>query len=346
VKRSVWDWAYRLNEFRDGIATVLVKRTPWNPDEIDHVRRVGTDLRFEVVYAPGGGTRQEFERLMGPDAERFESEYPVDIRPPTDDRPFFFYMLRPGSALGALFDRGGIEQGVMQNNVRAVFVLVGLLVVVVLLTALFLALPALARRGEAFPHDRTSGLFLLYFVALGLAYLFVEIPLIQRFILYLGHPVHALSVVLLSLLVGSGAGSLAAPRLPVRRAWAPLALLVPLVPLFALVLPAVFAATLAAPFAARVLVSVAALLPLGFLMGMPFPAGIRALGEGRAGMVPWVWGVNGATSVAASVLATLLAIGFGFGAVLFLGGAAYALGLVLMLRLREASRGGSGSSGR
>ncbi|MFH1679783.1 MAG: hypothetical protein ABIH26_03965 [Candidatus Eisenbacteria bacterium] len=344
IKRSVWDWAYRVREFRDGIATLLVKRTPWLPEEVEHVRRLAEELRFDLVYGPGHEGRPEFAALMGEEAAAFERDYPVDLRPPTDDRPFFFYMLRPGDALGALIGRGSLEQGVMQNNVRAVFVLVALLFVVVLLVGAFLLLPVLLRRGERFPSDRRSVLFVAYFAALGLGFLTVEIPLVQRFILYLGHPVHALSVVLLSLLVGSGIGSLVAQRPSVRLLWIPLAATVAGVIVLALFLPRLFGASLAAPFPARVLLSFALLFPLGFLMGMPFPAGIRALGKERAGMVPWVWGVNGATSVAASVLATLLAISFGFRAVLLIGGAVYAAGLAAFLMLLGSVREGRGSS--
>ncbi|MFH1278287.1 MAG: hypothetical protein ABIK65_07905 [Candidatus Eisenbacteria bacterium] len=339
VKRSTWDWAYRLNEFRDGVGTLLVKRTPWEAGEVDHIRRIAGDLKFDLVFAPGeAANHPDFERLFDLGPSRFAEGYPFDVSPPTDDRPFFFYMLRPADALRALLGRGGIEQGVMQNNVRAMFVLAGLLVIVLLFTAAFLMLPAVVRRGEPVVLDRRGAAFLLYFVSLGLGYLLVEIPLMQRFILYLGHPVHALSVVLFALLIGSGVGSLVSQRLSGRWLVLPPILLVAGVPAFAMILQGLFDGTLGASFAARVAIAVALLLPLAFVMGIPFPAGVRALGEERKGMVPWVWGVNGATSVMASVLATLLAIGFGFRAVLFLGAAAYAVAFLSFLVIRrEAS---------
>lgn len=333
VKRSTWDWAYRLNEPRDGVGTLLVKRTPWLPAEVEHIRRIADELKFDVVYAPGGENQPDFERLFATGPAEFARDYPVDVSPPTDDRPFFFYMLRPGDALAALVGLGGLEQGVMQNNVRAMFVLAGLLLIVTALTAAFLVVPLFVRRGERVPHDRSTALFLLYFVALGLGYLLVEIPLVQRFILYLGHPVHALSVVLLALLAGSGAGSLLSGRVRTRWFAAPPLVLAAGIPLFAMILPRVFASTLGAPFPARVAIAGLLLMPLGVVMGMPFPLGIRALGAAREGMVPWVWGVNGATSVSASVLATLLAIAFGFRAVLGIGAGAYAVALVAILLL-------------
>jgi len=334
VKRSTWDWAYRVGELRDGVGTLLVKRTPWLPGEVAHIRAVAEELRFDVVYSPGGENHPDFTRLIDEGTGALARTYPVDISPPTDNRPFFFYMLRPGDALGLLFRSGGVEQGVVQNNVRAIFVLMGLFLIVLLLTVVFFVAPAVTMRGERFPRSKESTLFLVYFFCLGLGYLLVEIPLVQRFILYLGHPVHALTVVLFSLLVGSGVGSLLSPRVPMRRFWIPMVLLCLAVPAAMWLIPGVFHATIGVSFAGRVGIALAVLLPLAFLMGMPFPMGIRALGPEREGMVPWVWGVNGATSVCASVLATLLAISFGFSVVLLLGGLAYAAALLLMLPLR------------
>lgn len=337
VKRSTWDWAYRLNEFRDGVGTILVKRTPWLDGEVEHIRAMAERLKFDLVYAPGGENHPDFEKIFDRSPDAFMDEYPVDVSPPTDDRPFFFYMIRPGDAVRALLGMGGIEQGVMQNNVRAMFVLVGLFAIVLVLTATFLFLPAIVQRGEPVARDGKGSLFLVYFFLLGLAYLLVEIPLVQGFILFLGHPVHALSVVLLALLIGSGIGSLLSSRIDIRFGWVPPVLLAAAVPLYAVVLPRLFDGMLGAPAPARAAVSVAVLLPLALVMGMPFPLGVRALGDERKKMVPWVWGVNGATSVSASVLATLLAIGFGFRAVLLVGAAAYALAFLAIIPLRRGA---------
>ncbi len=329
-KRSTWDWAYRLQEFRDGVGTMLVKRTPWLPGEIEHMTGVAADLEFDLVYAPGKTNHPDFDRLFSGDREAFYRDYPVDISPPTDDRPFFFYMLRAGDAFRFL---GGhkLEQGVMQNNVRAVFVLAALLVIVLLLTAGCIFLPLLVKRGEPFPRDPRSGLFLFYFFCLGLGYLLVEIPLLQRFILVLGHPVHALTVVLFAMLVGSGAGSVLSERVPDGARPAILAAVAFLIVVYVMLLPRLVGATLDLSFPARVAVSVIVLLPPAVLMGMPFPIGVRELGASRDTMMAWVWGVNGATSVCASVLATLLAISFGYSTVLSIGAAVYGVAFFTLL---------------
>lgn len=332
IKRSTWDWAYRLQELRDGVGTLLVKRTPWTADEVGFLRQIATDLEYDVVCAPGGeagSNHPDFDLLIGAQSKQFIDTYPVDISPPNDDRPFFFYMIKPLEAIRTLWS-SDIEQGVMQNNVRAIFVLVALLVIVLILTAICLFLPLAVKRGEPRPAGTKNGIFLFYFLCLGLGYLLVEIPLMQQFILLLGHPVHALTVVLFALLVGSGLGSFLSEKIPDRYvAFSVLAAAVIIVA-YRFILPPTLAAALGMSHTARVLLSVALLAPPGIVMGMPFPSGVRVLGRSGVAMMPWVWAVNGATSVCASVLATLLAISFGYSAVLLGGATTYAVAFIAL----------------
>jgi hypothetical protein len=168
---------------------------------------------------------------------------------------------------------------------------------------------------------------LAYFGLIGLGFLFVEIPLVQRFILFLGQPVYGLTVVLFALLLFSGLGSLASGRLPYRAALATLVFVVLAYPFF---LPRLFDLFLGAALSLRLLVAVAALAPLGFLLGVPFPRGIGWLERRAVGLVPWAWGVNGAASVVASVGAALLALSFGFSWVLIAGALCYSGALVVV----------------
>jgi hypothetical protein len=170
-----------------------------------------------------------------------------------------------------------------------------------------------------------------YFALLGMGYLCVEIPLLQRFILFLGHPAYAMAAVLFALLLFSGLGSLLSRRVPLSLV---LGLLPALVGGYALGLPVLFEAALAAPLAVRLVVAVAALAPAGLLMGMPFPQGLALLEHRAPGLVGWAWGVNGAVSVVASILAALLALSAGFSAVLALGAACYAGAWVVVMGLR------------
>jgi hypothetical protein len=355
VKRTTWDWAYRLSEPRDGIATILVKRTPFRPEEVAIARQIAEQLDFQILLAPGVAGDPLFEKLVaGRDPEGFGKGYAVDVSPPTDERPFFFYMLRLGD-LPKWLGGKNLEQGVMQNNVRAVFVLAALLVIVLALSIAFLLWPL--RRGGTEPmagavasasesRERARGArnadsaaaarppvpALIYFAAIGLGFILIEIPLIQRLILYLGHPLYALSVVLSALLIGAGAGSLLSARLSEAAARRALFALIALLVVAALALPPLLGATLGAPTYARVALAVAAILAIGLVCGVPFPLGVRILGDEGARWVPWMWGVNGAFSVLASVLATALAMSWGFSAPFAAGIAAYVLATVVAMR--------------
>ena len=185
-------------------------------------------------------------------------------------------------------------------------------------------------------HSRTrqhGGVRLLYFIAIGLGYILAEIAFIQRFVLFLGHPTYALTVVIFLLLLSSGAGSLLSRRwlLDPLRVRVPLAVVIVLLLAYVWALPPVLRALVGLPFILKLIVSGAALVPLGLAMGMPFPSGLRAL-EGNS--IEWAWALNAASSVLGSVLAMVIAIQFGLNLTLACGAAAYLLALALASRLR------------
>jgi hypothetical protein len=196
-----------------------------------------------------------------------------------------------------------------------------------------------------------SALPLLYFVAVGLGYILVEITFIQRFVLFLGHPTYALTVVIFLLMLSSGAGSLFSRRwLPrTELAWMPLTLIAAALLIHVFFLPHWLTAWVGFAFNIRLLVSAVLLVPLGFLMGMPFPTGLRALAatsrmdvpgldaapQSEDNAVEWAWAMNAAASVLGSVLAMVVAIQFGLTVTLACGIAAYLLALLLLPALRH-----------
>jgi MFS family permease len=178
--------------------------------------------------------------------------------------------------------------------------------------------------------------FLLYFACLGAGFIVIEVVLIQKCVLFLGHPAYALTVVLFALLLWSSLGSLASGRFPdaalVRRLrWVILGIIA-LVVLAVLLLSPLFYALvhLAAPW--RILITIGALAPLGLALGMPMPTGIRLLHERAPELIPWAWGVNGAASVLGSVGAVALAMVAGFDHALLVGAGLYLAGLGFVLR--------------
>jgi hypothetical protein len=183
---------------------------------------------------------------------------------------------------------------------------------------------------------RGSPLPLLYFVAVGVGYILVEIAFIQRFVLFLGHPTYALTVVIFLLLLSSGAGSLISRRwlASAKLAWMPLTLIVAALAADLFFLPHALAVWVGMEFGYRLMVSAALLIPLGFVMGMPFPTGLRALGAAAAqsgeNAVEWAWAMNAGASVLGSVLAMVIAIELGLTATLACGMVAYVVALVML----------------
>ena len=205
--------------------------------------------------------------------------------------------------------------------------MLGSLLVAVVAAGVFILLPLLFRRDAPGGGSHAEPLIgrlwpFVYFAGLGLGFLWVEIPLLQRFILYLDQPTYAFATVLFGVLVWSGVGSLASDRVRVSMSTVVLAVAV-LSVIYAIGLPSLFDATLGLPFAGRLVLSVALLAPLGVAMGVPFPRAIRTLGGQAPALVPWAWAVNGSTSVVSAILATVLALSFGFTWVILGGAAAY-----------------------
>jgi hypothetical protein len=267
--------------------------------------------------------------------------YPFDVEPPDDNRPFFGHFFKWQQAPQVLAMAGHTWQ---PFGGAGYFVILALLALAVIVAGVLILLPLAVRGPFNSARDgggRQLGATLGYFALLGLGYLCVEIPLLQQFILFLGYPAYAMATVLFALLLFSGVGSLLSDRVPLRL----VLILLPLLVLgYALGLPILFEATLAASLEVRLVVAVVALAPPGLLMGIPFPKGLALLeqrgSEPAHVLIAWAWGVNGAVSVVASILAALLALSFGFSTVLMVGAACYVGAWVVegIIRVRPRRR--------
>ena len=199
------------------------------------------------------------------------------------------------------------------------------------LTLVFVLLPVkrFGDRGETHGRRRV----LSYFLLLGFGYMFVEIVLIQRFILLVGPPVYAFSLVLASLLASSGLGSLFSQRLKIRSTVQICLLVAALLAFYVAALHVFLDILLPLDFWARVPASLVALCPLGFLMGAPFPLGIRLIEKRDPSLMAWAWAVNGSSSVLASILSVIIALSWGFTSVVLLASLAYLAAAAVMLNL-------------
>ena len=317
----------------EGVGTLLVSRAPFSPEDIAKLDAITGPMRFEVTLSPRAAADPTLEALTsGADVRAFASRFPLKITPPTDNSPFFFQMLR----LRDFADIAMLRAGKNSHNMQAVFVLGVLTITVLLLAAACLALPAILARTRG---DWTSaGPLVTFFAAIGFGFMLIETSQMQRLIIVLGHPAYGLSVVLFALLLSSGIGSLltdgitpvtAGPRGRLR-----LLLLLAALVAFGLLTPLAAARFEGATTPVRIAVAVAILFVPGVFMGMAFPLGMM-LAADRSRLTPWLWGVNGATSVCASVVAVGIALTWSISAAFWAGSVCY---LIAFLAFNRAVR--------
>ncbi len=318
--------------------TLLLRNGEFGPQDIAAIREFTEARSFDLAYYPDmpAELANRYNRLpepylhqaalalLGSERERFLDEYKFDLRPATDDRPYFhhYFRWRTLPELWSLQAGGGISQ-----LEWAYLVLVATLLQALLLGLLLILLPLWLIRGERSPDAAPRWRVLGYFTALGLGFLLLEIAFIQKLVLFLGHPLYAIAVVLAAFLGWAGLGSLCAGRLQHRRAALPIAAsaVAVLAVAYLLLLPALFELAAGWPTPGRLLLGVLLIGPLAFCMGLPFPLGLARLAPAR---IPWAWAINGCTSVVAAVLALLLALAIGFSGVVLV-----AAGLYLMAGL-------------
>ena len=301
------------------VATIMVAKRPFSAADIDTVTKISKAMEFQPVLTPRFAERPEFEAISTPGQyEHLIRTYPLNIEAPTDDSPFFFHMLRAGDLL-----KRSTFQGMNQLNLRAVNVLGRSLAIVSGLSAIAIIAPLVFRRkvGEA-----RSIRLMIYFAAIGLAFMMVEIGQLERLIVFLGHPIYGLTVVLFVLLLASSCGSFYSSRMKPWLWLLPVALAA-----FIFASPSVTYRLTAASTPVRIAISALLLFPSGFFMGMAFPLGVsKAVSVNEGAPTAWYWGVNGAFSVISSVLAVAVAVFWGVTVTLLVGLGAYILALIAL----------------
>jgi hypothetical protein len=303
------------------IDTLIASRQPFAGARLERLREVCAERGFELAY-PSPALSKDYADFL---ANGSAPQPIVDLSPSTDDRPFFFQILPPFS----LFDAETARK--ISTNAEAVHTLQLLVVAVTGVALLLFFAPFLVRplRTSRTGFWRGS----MFFALIGVGFMLLEMPWLQRFVLFLGHPSHAAAVVLGSLLAGTGLGASCAARIGLPRVQT-FGLFVPaLLVAVHLATPALFAAGLGADLGVRIALSLGLLLPAGFALGLMFPSGMARFGDANKA---WYWSVNGACGVFASVSSLALAMQFGFTAVGFAGVACY-VGAVLLLRGARAA---------
>jgi hypothetical protein len=328
-------------------ATILIKKAPFTAADVQTFAATAAGLEgARVVYTGSDRDPDSLVKkaitLANAERDAWYDALPYEVGPITDDSPFFWHFVGFDTVLlGADEDLHlNVEEGIGE---RLLLVLLG---VAVTFAAVFLLLPLFAIRDvwAKIPYKRNAG---VYFAALGLGFMFLEVCLIQRLTLFLGYPTYSLTVTLFAVLVSTGAGSFLSERYGAdrNRAFAGLVTaLIALVVFYRFGLGPLVDVGVGWPFALRVVLTVLVLLPLGVCLGAFMPIGLRAvsgLTEHHEQYVAWCWAVNGFCSVVASVLATILAMTVGFNAVMLIGLAIYLVGVTAFLRVPSGVEGQS-----
>lgn len=327
--------------------TLVVSKSPFRPDEIDRAKAFCNGRSFDMVYYEGmqAGEANRFDvqtspyyfmgarALSGPDAASFQERYIFDISPTTDDRPYFSHFFRwdkarelfshlrrewlPLVELGYVFILATLLQAVMAG---------GVLIILPLAFLRWVHRPSAGMGPPPGPFHVLGTLS--YFAVIGVAFMSLEMALLPRYTLLLSHPVYSAAVVLGSLLVFAGFGSLCVRRFQSGGRgflWVAVAVITCWVGLHALAGDLLFELAMQWPLAGRLVLAVFMIAVLSFFLGWPFPAGLGATARTWPGLVPWAWGINGCASVIGAVLGKCLAVGLGFRLLMLLACGLYVL---------------------
>ena len=335
--------------------TLLIKKGTFHTADRVKIQGFCRERSFDVVYYPQmpEAEANRYNQLGEPiyfraaqailsnDRKEFYAGYPFNIHPTTDNRPYFFQFLRFDSLIQMVRTVGRsaipfIEWGyllLIATLIQAV--LAGL--VLILIPLFFLKRETISSTAHSssvttrFRESETWRVF-IYFLSLGVGFMFIEMSFIQKFLLLLANPTYAVAVVLSAFLLFAGLGSLFSLklRMAVRLRQPPMVVAIGMLSILALVylqlLPPIFHHFLASSDALKIVVSIGLIAPLAFFMGMPFPLGIDWLQKHQPHLIAWAWGINGYASVVSAILATCLAIAFGFNVVILLAVGIYLIG--------------------
>jgi predicted membrane-bound spermidine synthase len=313
--------------------TILVSRNPFTPSDIEQIRNAANTAKMQLIYVPGSTRSSAFrDLLLARDPEQFYASYEFDVRPVSDDRPFFFYTVQPRDVWNFIKHASHDTEDYKINT--ALPVLFALVAISTVATIVIMVLPPLLL-GNRLPREAGILKALLFFLFIGAGYILIQVALIQKFVLFLGHPTYALTVIVFSMLLSSGFGSLLSKKIAdsdPRRLTLILLVIVAAIVAMSFVVTAVTEGGVALPFPLKVVISVALIAPVGFVMGMPFPTGLTLLEHAAPFSVRWAWAVNAASSVLGSAGAMFLAIYLGLQLTLVIGGICY-FGALLGLAL-------------
>ena len=327
----------------EGVGTIIVGKEPFDETDLSRIEGIARKMGFEIALSPTFALDPTFAQLgSGENLKELFASFPINIAPPTDDSPYFFQMLRLRDA----FNPKLMHQGYNSFNIKAVFILGAILLTMIVLTLLCIVIPFLLTMKRE--KLKGSAPLFVYFGAIGFGFMLVEVSQMQRLIIFLGHPTFSLSVVLFSLLLSSGLGSYLTQKIDKstlkNAARMRLLLLLGVLFIFGMLTPLVNARFVSFSEFWDVTLAIAILSTLGLFMGMAFPIGIKMASVGHMSLTPWLWGINGAASVCAPILATAIALSAGISTSYWTGFVCYGIAFLSFIwkdRLAKVQATGS-----
>lgn len=327
------------------VSTLIVSRAPLSPVDVGTTKSVVSELEYELVFAPGTLPENAIQRgLLSAeslqDLQAIIADEPLNYLPPSDDSPYFFNMLKLSNLAAASLSGSGIVRG----NITATITLLILIACLAVFCILTVVVPLLAGgRPEQRAGERGSTFWwgAVYFTLIGAGFMLVEIGLIQRLSVFLGHPVYALGVLLFTIILSAGLGSMLSEFVSLSRTKTINAL--PIAAAFAVLaaetgISALVSGFITAPMSTKIALSIAAVFPLGLLLGFFFPLGLRMAQSAHRSETPWFWSLNGIFGVLSSAVAVLVSIYLSIAANFYLGALCY---LSLLICNRPMASGGS-----
>jgi MFS family permease len=333
-------------------STALFKKSPFTEEEIKNIMNYSEkysnpiiffpkiyppqeQMRFEEMYYSQyknkalSEVKNTFNKLFTSwdqgKIDAFYNTYRYNVRPVYDDKPFFFEYNR-------VTDLWKLEEVDIRGN-WPLFTLYFLLIISFLTVILLIFLPLYIFKRKGLKTPRASATS-FYFISLGIGFMFIEIGLMQKLVLFLGHPIYSIAVVLSSLLIFSGIGSYASGRLHWKKEkiiFLSVLIITGILLIYAGTIDPLVNYFLKANKISRVFLSIALLAPLSFFMGMPFPSGLKKIEKVHPGFIPWAWGINGGSSVLASILCIIIAMWFGFLSTILIAAVVYLAGTLIFL---------------
>jgi hypothetical protein len=319
--------------------TILVSNTPFTKEQIETIRRAANQNGFSLIVEPEKVSLHSYQQLFTGDYKAYLEKSPLNLAAPTDDKPYFFNFLKIKDVLFS----SGLKNIDINTKAKhaAIYILGNLLIVVMIISIFFIILPLIYTHGRKSSASVKAIPTTLFFASIGFAFMLIEISQLSRLTNYLGHPIYGLAVALFLMLLSSSLGAYWSDGFMQDRKARPRKMnlifgsLILILALFALLTPIIIDKTDALQTPYRILISGLIIIPMGFLMGVPFPFGMTIAKERKDSPTALYWGINGAASVTSSVLAVAISIQFGITAAFLTGAFFYIAAYICYLFMKK-----------